>query len=467
MSHSVKDYKPDLNDNIDPNTIDEEIRDTELKNNEKLIQNEKIQIQNHFEDLISKLELEDSNLSLLFRIDWTSTRLKSASIDDILQTYEIPGKIIQLLQYPSTPIVEVTLRITNHLCRISNILLQFMYENIRLYYKLIRAPVLFPLVAELIDGMIRRFPNIAPNFIQKEVNIVHVLTELIEVMHPKGKLISAYLIYSIIRHLDSKNFDDFQSIVIEPLSIVKYLLSSQNTIIEEGDLAPIIDLLAELILFYSGDIHLIITDDNFEKILDLTLNWPTKESEGVLFGSLLKFWSILLFEFTDQFIDLGIQKDLIQAAVDTFDHPMCPKSRAIYFLSNLAAIENFAPDIIESNAFDCVYSFNEDYNQYEVEIMAFFFMNCLNTAKDAVVSKDYFEDMLHICFDLYDNAKSSHFNLLFMKSIEILLKFDDSFKSMIDFDQALDIFYNAQSSENEEIAQIATNIINEYFPDYK
>lgn len=431
---------------------------------QEMDENNKSQILNKFESILSEFDENDSDITILFRLDWTSMCLKSSSIDPILSNFSIPEKILKLLQVPSTPIAELTLRITNFLCRNSNNLLRFMCENIGFYYKLIRAPRLFPLVAELIDGMITKFPFIAADVLQKEVNIVHVLTKLIEIMPPTGRLIVCYIIYRILGHLNCELYEDFKSIVTEPLAVVTFFLSSED-IIDDSDFAPIIDMLSEILKLFNGDLHEILADKIYDKIVYLTKSWAEIDSKGILFGSLIKLWNIILTKFPDQFLSMPVYEDLIDVLTRTFWHPYCPRSRCLFLVSNLCAIQKISFAIADSELLEEIFLHADEFSNEETEISAFLFMNSILTARERVFSKFFFTDTINNCFDICGNTRDESYDHLFMKTIDFLLCFDDSMTTLIDSDLAHDVFTAELESNNPETVAIATKILQTYFPE--
>ena len=443
-------------------------------NTEKNIENQQKE-----SDLISNIKFLLSDLSLymrydmpdvsvLLKLDWNLIRLNT-NIDDILEKYDIPNVLLRLFECSYSPVVILALRITNFIGRNSLNLLNFMLDNLSSYIHLIRAPQFFPLICELIDGFCMYFPD-APERIQSETGITHMLCQLTCSMTPDYIAIACYILSQIYANILPDTFEDFDEIVKEPLCLVNRFISFAGTdIISNYNMTDLlssaVNLLCSILHLYSGDFTDLVSEELFSKIVSLTTQWDSIDNTGAIYADVLKLWNIIMNDFKDFFAENDVIEPLIQTLVRTFKHPNCPIRRVLFTLSNLATFDGARSSLVPSKILQKCWKRIDTFDNIEKELYLFLFLNSSLLSPRLVIEIQPFSNIIAEAFDFYNSPTTSDYQILFIKALDCLLFMDeDSITSIIDRNTAESVFTDALDSPDEETATISQNILNKYFP---
>ena len=449
---------------------DVEVKKLKKENSQNLIIQK---IDELFEELADEASNSFIYITTLFKLDWATINLHS-NIDSILEKYDVPHLLLQLFMYTSTTIVELGLRITNFICRNSMKMLTFMLDNLPQYIHLIRAPRLFPLVCELIDGFCKYFPY-APEKIEKETNLIDTLCKMSSSMPPAFISIACYIISQMLSNISPENFEDFNDVISQPICIVKKFIdicdqppnSLPNRIQFNTTylLSSILNLLGSILHIFTGSLNELISEHTMDKLIEIVCRWQSIDEDGQIFSDVLKVWNIIIFEFTDDFTSFNLKEPLIQPLADALKADNCPIGRVLFTLGNIAAIDDPSSAVVTSGAIENGWSRYESFTNKEKELFIFLFLNCVHASTSVVAELDVFHDILMEAFDIYGSVKALSFQQIFMRAINQLLTFDDSITSFIDEDIAYEVFTSAVESDNEEVSAIARQILDSYFSD--
>ena len=426
------------------------------------------------DSIISKIDLLFNNLSVDLRydiislhtliiLDWYTLRLNT-NIDDLLQVYDIPNVLLKLIKDSNSPVVILALRITNFLCRNSMKLLSFMLDNLPSFIHLIRAPQFFPLICELIDGFCKYFAD-APEKIEQETNIIHMLSQLTSSMPPNYISIVCYLISQILSHVMPCNIEDFEDKVKEPLCIVaRGLKSFDPMIVSQMNmtfmLSSLLNLFGSILHIYCGDFQEIVDEEIFSKLVDITLSWDSIDSTGAIYGDALRLWNIIINEFTDFFVNSGVKDQLIEMMVHTFKHSNCPRARVLFTMSNLAYFDELTGAVVKSRILEKAWKRIDTFSNHERELLIYLFLNCCIVSPNFVLEVPVFNDLLLEAFDAVGSSTPFDYEEFFIKGIDRLLQInEDAVTSLIDREDAEATFNEIAQSENEEVASIAQHIL--------
>ena len=420
-------------------------------------------------DLALYMRYDKPDFSTLLKLDWTSIRL-DANIDHTLEKYNIPNVLLRLFQCSYSPIVILSLRITNFLCRNSLNLLEFMLDNVTKYIHLIRAPQFFPLICELIDGFCTYFSD-APKKLQESTRIIDILCQLSSSMTPDYISIACYIITQIISNLDPDDFEDFGEIIKGPLFIVNKFISYIGTdVISQFNLTHLLssslNVISAILQIFCGDIKVILDEELFSNIVQLTLTWDSYDNTGFVYEEALKFWNILMYSYKDFFDETDVIQPLIQTIVRTFKHPNCPLRRVLFTLGNIATFDGANHVLIPTRIIQKCWKRIESYDNIEKELFMFLFLNCSLLSPREVIAIEVFGDIIIESFEMYSASVSDDYRPLFIRALDCLLFTDEgSITSIIDREDSEPVFLDAANSEDEEIATLSQKILETYFPD--
>lgn len=384
---------------------------------------------------------------------------KGKEQEEFLQTIGVIQALGASLQSYSTNTCANSLHAMAFFAKRSHKAREDCFDYIHIIIKLMRGPLILPYAIKLVQILILYEPQLVSKLVKQE-NIIEKLIDTASYQidsHRIGyicslinSLIKFYPSFTPTEYLVGKSINFFLGINYYDAEIITSVMTLFTTLLKNYDLY-------HMSIFNAEEV--------FNRLCFLTEQSQSWDPSWSVISRCLECWNVLVMKYSTLLFTEGGIVNMFRAIFSTFKHPCPIRSRYYFFLSNIAAIPEFAAIFMNEGLFDIVVQSANDMNINEKENFYFLVCNLVKTLGTGVCDHPHFGEMFVDCFAFAPSAHSLDFEALFLELVLVVYNYNSSFLDRVDMEDFSDYVDDVIFEGTAEGHNIALLVKQTLFPD--